>query len=350
MDRLGWVATGMRRWKHRPLQRVFGKHGRVDFVMEGARAVQRARRDKKPVMVWASKMAPNLPALCETAGVPLWQVEDAALRSRGLGATLVPALGLVLDDIGVAFDATRPSRFERCVEDASKLPPTALKRASKLMDIIRSAGLTKYNIGAAQPEPVTSDKPRVLVVGQVEDDGSVLKGMAAVRTNLGLLNVVRDACPEAHLIYKPHPDVEAGLRRGKVPEDRLKVLADTVWDGVDPAAALGAVDTVWTITSTLGFEALIRGVPVTCLGMPFYAGWGLTEDRGPVAERRTARPSLAALAHAALIDYPRYFDPVTGLPCPPEVILDRLMDVSMKARPGLPVPILSGLRRLLRPR
>ena len=144
--------------------------------------------------------------------------------------------------------------------------------------------------------------------------------------------------------------MEAGLRRGKVPEDRLKVLADTVWDGVDPAAALGAVDTVWTITSTLGFEALIRGVPVTCLGMPFYAGWGLTEDRGPVAERRTARPSLAALAHAALIDYPRYFDPVTGLPCPPEVILDRLMDVSMKARPGLPVPILSGLRRLLRPR
>ena len=41
-------------------------------------------------------------------------------------------------------------------------------------------------------------------------------------------------------------------------------------------------------------------------------------------ERRRARPDLIALAHAALIDYPRYFDPVTGTACPPEVVVDRL--------------------------
>jgi capsular polysaccharide export protein len=31
-----------------------------------------------------------------------------------------------------------------------------------------------------------------------------------------------------------------------------------------------------------------------------------------------------ALVHAVLIDYPRYHDPVTGLPCPVEVVVDRL--------------------------
>ena len=36
------------------------------------------------------------------------------------------------------------------------------------------------------------------------------------------------------------------------------------------------------------------------------------------------RPSLEGLVHATLIDYPRYRDPVTGLPCPVEVIVDRI--------------------------
>ena len=77
------------------------------------------------------------------------------------------------------------------------------------------------------------------------------------------------------------------------------------------------------MTSLLGFEALVRGVPVTCLGAPFYAGWGLTRDLGPVPDRR-GTVDLATLAHAALIAYPRYWDPVSRRPCPPEVALDRL--------------------------
>jgi capsular polysaccharide export protein len=135
---------------------------------------------------------------------------------------------------------------------------------------------------------------------------------------------VRAENPGAVILWKPHPDVEAGLRPGAVPPDRLAGLADATLSGVDAAAALAVADAVWTITSTLGFEALLRGVPVTCLGTPFYAGWGLTRDLGPVPARRQARPDLAALAHAALIAYPRYRDPISGRPCPPEVVIDRI--------------------------
>jgi len=78
------------------------------------------------------------------------------------------------------------------------------------------------------------------------------------------------------------------------------------------------------MTSTIGFEALLRGKHVTCLGTPFYAGWGLTDDRSLPCTRRTALPTLEQLTHAVLIDYPRYFDPVSGLPAPVDVVLDRL--------------------------
>lgn len=65
------------------------------------------------------------------------------------------------------------------------------------------------------------------------------------------------------------------------------------------------------MTSTTGFEALVRGVPVTTYGIPFYAGWGLTTDRIAIP-RRTRRVTLAELVYAALIAYPRYVNPETG--------------------------------------
>ena len=76
-----------------------------------------------------------------------------------------------------------------------------------------------------------------------------------------------------------------------------------------------------------GFEALLLGKSVYCFGMPFYAGWGLTQDSKP-CERRNVQVSLAQLVAAALICYPRYLDPVTRLPCGPEVMVDRMANGS----------------------
>jgi capsular polysaccharide export protein len=110
-------------------------------------------------------------------------------------------------------------------------------------------------------------------------------------------------------------------------------------------AVLEHVDAVWTMTSLLGFEALLRGVPVTTLGAPFYAGWGLTIDRGDVPPRRRADLSLEGLVHATLIDYPRYFDPKTGTPCPVEVVVARLAAGDLPT-PGPGNRILSKLQGL----
>jgi capsular polysaccharide export protein len=315
-DRAGHVATGMRLWKRGPLQGFFGREAPVIFADPPARAVARAQGTGRSLLVWAGQ-AGALPP-----GTPALRVEDGLIRSRGLGADLVPPLSLVADDLGIYYDPTRESRLERLI--AAPLRPGQRARAERLVARLVAGGVTKYNLGGALPDLPPGH--RILVPGQVEDDASILLGAGDTRTNLALLERVRAENPGAVILWKPHPDVEAGLRPGAVPPGRVAALADVTLTGVDAAAALAVADAVWTITSTLGFEALLRGVPVTCLGAPFYAGWGLTRDLGPVPARRQARPDVAALAHAALIAYPRYRDPISGRPCPAELVVDRIAD------------------------
>ncbi|MEM9755134.1 MAG: capsular polysaccharide biosynthesis protein [Pseudomonadota bacterium] len=321
-DRAGATIFGASGWKHRHLRRFFGTHGRVGI----AATAGAARRHGAPLLVWASAATPK-------GLTPAARIEDGFLRSRGLGARLVPPLSLVRDDLGIYYDPTRPSRFEACVAEAAALPAAQLDRAARLVATLTGAGLTKYSTGAPFDIPQPGDRAVMLVVGQVENDASLRHGAGPVATNAALLAWARSAFPAAFLIYKPHPDVEAGLRPGRV--DDLSP-ADHVARGADPAALLSQVNRVVTMTSTLGFEAILRGVPVTTLGAPFYAGWGLTDDRGPVPARRAARPSVDALAHAALISYPRYLDPVTQRPCPPEIAVARLADgVGFRPTPSL---------------
>ncbi|WP_423817748.1 capsular polysaccharide biosynthesis protein [Roseovarius nubinhibens] len=307
-DRRGWCAHGMRLWKRPALQGFFGRERRVIF--------DRSAPDRRD-MVWAGKS--------DRAPDTALRLEDGFLRSRGLGAALTPPLSLALDDLGIYYDPSRPSRLERWIARRSDLRRDQARRAEDLRRRLIDLGLSKYNQGEAPalPEDLPPG-PRILVPGQVEDDASIRLGAGEVNTNLGLLEAARAAHPEAVILYKPHPDVEAGLRPGKIEAEALTGLTDAVLVNADPAALLGQVDAVWTMTSLMGFEALLRGLPVTCLGAPFYAGWGLTTDLGPVPDRRVARPTLDGLVHAALIDYPRYCDPVTGLPCPVEVVVERL--------------------------
>jgi capsular polysaccharide export protein len=310
-DRAGHVAAGMRRWKRRHMTRMLG--GDVRFAGTAENGAALARRLGRPLVLWGSAEAP--------AGADVLRAEDGFLRSTGLGARLVPPLSLALDDLGIYYDPRRESRLERLIAATPALPPAELRRAEALISRIRAEGLTKYNIGG---DPgVDVPETAILVPGQVESDASILWGAGSVRTNLGLLAAVRTANPGAVLLYKPHPDVEAGLRPGRVPDAAVRAHADAIVTG-DPARLLRPGVSVWTITSLMGFEALLRGIPVTTLGAPFYAGWGLTHDLGPVPARRTVRPGLAGLVHAALIGYPRYFDPKSGLPCPPEIAVERL--------------------------
>ncbi len=306
-DRHGYAALGMRRWKRGFLRKAFGREKRLAFAATPDSAVKRAERDKRRILAWGQSPAP--------AGAI--RVEDGFLRSRGLGAALVPPVSLVTDSSGLYYDPSKPSDLDRTIAQYGKLPLAETERIARLIGQILRIDLSKYNLAGDCPS-IPTDRKRILVVGQVEDDASVVLGAADIKTNADLLKFVRAENPEARLLWKPHPDVEAGLRNGGVDPAMVREFADVSLPNVSAAAALSNCDEVWTMTSTLGFEALLREIPVVCAGTPFYAGWGLTRDIAPRPTHRDMAATLEGLAHACLIGYPRYFDPTTGEPLSPE--------------------------------
>lgn len=274
------------------------------------------------IAVWRSRLsAAQMAALADR---PVIEVEDGFIRSAGLGADCVPPLSIIVDGEGVHFDPSQPSGLERLLQEG-EFPPELVARADALRIAIVSSGLSKYGRGeTAVLQRPGGARRHVLVPGQVEDDRAVTSG-GALPSNLELLRRARaEVGSEAYVIYKPHPDVLAGHRRGRILEKDMAELADRVEESGPIAALIAEVDELHVNSSLAGFEALLRGKAVTVHGVPFYAGWGLTTDRGPVPARRSARRSLDELVAATYLLYPRYLDPITGLPCPAEVLVQRL--------------------------
>ena len=301
------------------------------------------------VAVWRAKTPADILDRLDRLGVPPVEVEDGFLRSQGLGADCVPPLSITADRLGAYFDPAQPSELELILEQA-EMDEATLARARRLRETIVAAGLGKYERGHVSLARPGGARRHILVTGQVEDDRAVLTGGAGLVSNLELLKLVWSKEPDAFILYKPHPDVLAGHRKGDIPEEVCLRYADRIVADLPIASLIAMVDEVHVNTSLAGFEALMRGKPVTTYGVPFYAGWGLTRDRGPVPERRTRRRSLAELVAATLLLYPRYLDPVTGLPCPAEIVVSRLC-ADVKTDNGLLVTMrrLQGrLKRRLR--
>jgi capsular polysaccharide export protein len=279
-------------------------------------------RSGEAVAIWRSRTSPARLAELQAAGVSLVEVEDGFIRSAGLGANCIPPQSIVVDPLGIYFDGRSPSLLEQMLQDGD-FTAHLLDRVEALRERIRALGLSKYGVGHQQLAR-RSPKPHVLVPAQVEDDRAVLSVAGPPLTNLDLLKQVRTNRPGAYILFKPHPDVEAGHRKGAIADHAALAIADEIVREGSIASWIDLVDEVHVNSSLAGFEALLRGKRVVTYGVPFYAGWGLTTDLGPVSERRTAKRSLSELAAASLLLYPRYVDPVTNLPCSPEIVIARM--------------------------
>lgn len=292
------------------------------------------------VAVWKSRTSRDVLEELGNSNLNALEVEDGFIRSAGLGADCVPPLSIVVDPVGIYFDPARPSLLEQLIQ-SGPFTPGLLRRARQLRELIVASGVGKYGVASPAALQRRSERKHMLVPGQVEDDRSVQCGGGEVTSNLELLRRARSCAPDAFIIYKPHPDVEAGHRIGAIPDEDCLAIADEVVRDQPIGALIELVDEVHVNTSLAGFEALLRSKPVTTHGVPFYAGWGLTHDLGDVPARRTARRSLDEIVAAALLLYPRYLDPVTGLPCPPEVLVRRITEGTRK-----PAGAVVQLRRL----
>jgi capsular polysaccharide export protein len=303
--------VGFSLWK-RAFMQAFCQH-LADELRFVRRPPKRLTGDEQ-VLVWGSRH-PDL-----TSAV---RVEDGFIRSKGLGSNLCRPSSLSLDPVGIYFDSRTPSGLEQLL-NYQQLTQAEVNRGEALIALLREHRVSKYNVGEPQHYSVPGDgRALILVVGQVDGDASILTGSPTIRSNEQLLWAVRAAKPEAHILYKPHPDVVAGNRAGAISAACLAECVDSQVLDIDLTSLYPHLDELHTMTSLSGFEALVQGVKVTTWGQPFYSGWGLTMDANPPARRQRSLP-LAALVYLTLVAYPLYLDWQTGLWISPEQLIRQL--------------------------
>jgi capsular polysaccharide export protein len=249
--------------------------------------------------------------------LPCFLLEDGFLRSCGLGVEGSPLLSLVVDDLGIYYDASQPSRLEALITTIN-LDEMLQTQALQALSLIRQHRLSKYNHAPEWqlPPRAINFTARVLVIDQTKNDMSVRLGGANAQVFSQMLTAALTENPQAEIWVKTHPDVLSGEKQGYlsriVAPPRLHLLTQDI----SPLCLLEQVDKVYVATSQMGFEALMLNKPIICFGLPWYAGWGLSDDRHPnivaLRSRRCVKRSLEELFVAAYFHYTRYIQPETG--------------------------------------
>lgn len=304
------IGVGYRRWKAENVRPFLAMNQKqVHFSKNAHKAAQLHPGPQDRLISWGADPKPDLVELATQSGATLLRMEDGFIRSVGLGSDFVPPLSLVLDSSGIYFDPRQASDLENLL-NTQPFQPQDCERAARVRGLIVEHDITKYNIEPnARPNWLQADKHVVLVPGQVEDDASIRHGCEDIRSNLALLREARLACPDAFIVYKPHPDVMVRNRAGKVHRQAALQYANAIETQLSIVSCISACDEVHTMTSLSGFDALLRGKTVVVYGRPFYAGWGLTQDRlGFVPTRRGRTLTLDELVAGALLHYPLYWD------------------------------------------
>ena len=280
--------------------------------------------ENSKIFIWGKKQFPEIEKFAKEKNIPIFRIEDGFIRSVTLGSDLTKAYSLVVDSRGIYFDPSQESDLERILNNY-KFDEDLIKRAKKIKKFLIEKKISKYNIHTDKKLSFNTDKKIVLVIGQVEDDASIIYGGNKM-SNLELLKKVYEKRKDEFIIYKPHPDVLAGNRKGNILKKEALKYANEVIEDVSLPSLLEISDEVHTITSLSGFEALIRGKKVYTYGMPFYAGWGLTIDEKK-CKRRKRKLSIDELIAGAYIIYPRYISPKTGKFCEVEVLIKEMEEL-----------------------
>lgn len=245
--------------------------------------------------------------------MPFIAIEDGFLRSFSY-ASLTPPLSFVVDFSGIYYDSFCSSDLELLLNSEHNF--VIQKKILRAKGEILKRSLSKYNHAPDLNDEALryGDLVRVLVVDQTHGDMSVVCGGACERSFREMLQAALIDNPTATLYVKTHPEVTSGSKKGYLTHlqdgDRIVMIRDDI----NPIDLIQKMDKVYVVTSQMGFEALMCAKPVVCFGVPWYGGWGLTDDRvkdSPAWTRRTKRRTVDELFAAAYLHYTLYLNPFT---------------------------------------
>lgn len=310
--------TLWKRWFMKPFFKA--KNNKIIFLNSLNELYKAKLNSEDKIFIWGKKYDKAL--LVKDFSNEIFLVEDGFLRSVFLGSDLTRPFSLIIDSKGLYVDPSKPSDLEDILQN-HEFDESLRQRAKKLITTITQNKFSKYNGLKHEKLNFNTNKKIILIPAQVEDDASMILGGAGFDT-LKLLQSVRETNENAFIVFKPHPDVLSGNRKGLKDKSIILKYCDEIIENVSIDSAINACDEVHTITSTSGFDALLRGKKVVVYGKPFYAGWGLTSDLYEIP-RRTRVLSLEELVAGVLILYPRYIHPKSKILCEVELALDIML-------------------------
>ncbi|EGK8084542.1 capsular polysaccharide biosynthesis protein [Campylobacter lari] len=313
---LGFILW--KRWFMKPFFKA--KNNKIIFLNSLDKLYKVNLNSEDKIFIWGKKYDKAL--LAKDFSNEIFLVEDGFLRSVFLGSDLTRPFSLIVDSKGLYVDPSKPSDLEDILQNHI-FDESLKQRAKKLITTITQNKFSKYNGLKHEKLNFNTNKKIILIPAQVEDDASMILGGSGCDT-LKLLQSVREANKNAFIVFKPHPDVVSGNRKGLKDKSIILKYCDEIIENVSIDSAINASDEVHTITSTSGFDALLRSKKVVVYGKPFYAGWGLTSDLHEIP-RRTRVLSLEELVAGVLILYPRYIHPKSKNLCEVELALDIML-------------------------
>jgi capsular polysaccharide export protein len=318
---IGFSKWGLNLIKH------FFPEGKKYIVSSLKEALEKGLDKSSKVYMYPAKEDLRVRQYCEENKIPVFLVEDGFIRSLTLGSSFFKPASLVIDSRGIYFDPSRESDLEYILNNYD-FDETLINRSKNLITLLLENKISKYN-HLADKEIKVPDKNIKLVIGQVDDDMSIKKGGYGF-DSLKLLKIVKEnSTNNDFIIYKPHPDVVAGIREGLVNKKDLYKYCNMIIVDASLDSCFKIANEVHTITSLAGLEALMRGKKVFTYGMPFYAGWGLTIDFRK-CERRKRKRDIYELVAASYILYPKYRSLKTLKESSAEEVLQEIKELKEK--------------------
>ncbi|MDK9696785.1 MAG: hypothetical protein OEL76_10355 [Siculibacillus sp.] len=141
-------------------------------------------------------------------------------------------------------------------------------------DLVALAGRLRR---AAFPPPTGTE---VTVILQDRSDRPMAYAPPDRPSPAELVAIARREHPEAraNVAIMARADRVASIAAG-LPDDVAIVPSEAVGDALARSAH------VYTVNSPIAVDAVLRGAAVTVFGQPFFAGYGLTDDRGRIVRR-----------------------------------------------------------------
>lgn len=295
---------------------------------------------------WGRKQSGRFAAWCHYRfGGKISLYEDGFIRSLGLGVTRSPAFGVIEDDVGIYYDATTPSKLENILNTYDFGADSVLmEQAREAIALICERRISKYNNGLDVPEGYLDDeRSRVLIIAQTAGDESLAYGMADQFSTDEMIDAAIAENPDSEVYLKIHPDVLNGKKLSDIDIENGRKKCIIIDQNFNPISLLEHFHTVYTKTSQMGFEALVLGKKCVCFGIPFYAGWGITDDRIS-CERRGRILSVEKVFAAAYILYTRYTNPYQNRPSD---IIDTIREIIKQQQMQKNRPMSDSIRRVL---